>query len=321
MRIEIIKKYEDKLFGFINKYQKTFNKVIDTFDLVAIKFMDLIESLIFSLATVFGSMGKIMRYSTFPFHWIWIKYDIWNYRNKKDDIKDLPIFQVGAHYIYGLPAAGKSTLIYHAMMDYAYLTGKTSYTTQPFELPRKDVFGREYYYHQYWRPDETFIDGEQKFAFDTDRHNVVVYEEMLGDYHQRNNNKSSHNDQILPLAASMGGQRHQGKGLDLFYFISQLPSNDISIMQLLKGYHIPKIVKGFDYRLWLQTGKYRWGIKGWKIESYNILPTGRHDYKLVNKNKWFYQFKYEEDFKYFNQKNLAGKYQELTKLKAREMKA
>lgn len=313
----LLEKYENKIFNIIEKYSKIFNLVINFLNSVFLKLVTTSEKLIFGFITIISKTGLLMRYSTYPLHWIWIKWDIKKFDTS--DIKELPLFQLGSHYIYGLPKAGKSTFTYHAMMDYAYLTGKTSYTTHPMELPRKNVFGHDYFYHQHFRPEDNFIDGKQEYAFDTKHHNVIVYEEMIGDYHQRNNSKNSHNNEILPLVASMAGQRHQGEGIDLFIFISQLPGNDISIMQMLAGYHIPRIVKRFDYKHWLNTGKYKWSIKGWKVESYKIQVTGRHDYKLIDKVNWFYDFKYEDDFKYFNKFNLSDRFKNKKILKAREM--
>ena len=309
--LEKTKNYETKLFNYISEYHHRLNNVIHFFDRIVLALANGIELIVFSLASLFLLTQKIMRYTTFPIHWFWIKLQLKKEREHK--ITDLPLFHMGGHYIYGKPKAGKSTSVYHAMMDYAYLTGKTSYTTHQMELPRKNVFGRDYYYHQLFDPSEFFSEGEQIASFDTRRHNVVVYEEMLGRYHQRNNNKSSHNDEILPLVASMGGQRHQG--LDLFYFISQLPTNDISLMQMINWYHEVKIKKGFDYSYWLETGKFRFIIKGWHFLSSKIQVDGRANYKLDNGVKWFYPCKYYEDMKFFNPLNLQKIYQKLPKHK------
>ena|SRR5690554_290712 len=321
MILERINSFEDKVFNFIDKYKKFFDKFINIYDLIFIKIIEVIQSVAFLIIDILALTGWVMRITTFPLHWIWIKYDIWKMHKHTSDITDYPIFDLGAHYIYGKPKSGKSTSTYHAMMDYAYHTGRTSYTTHPMEKPRKNIYGQEYFYHQVFDPHDYFNEGEQKFAFDTEHHNMIVFEEMLGMVHQRNNKKSDHNDLVIPMVASMGGQRHQGKGIDLFYFISQLPGNDISIMQMLRGYHVPKIKKGLDYKHWLKTGKYRFGILGWWFTSYDIQVTDRSSYKLVNKNKWFYPFKFEEDFKYFNEFNLKHKYDAMQVLGRKEMRA
>ncbi len=121
----------------------------------------------------------------------------------------MPWFKTGAHYIYGKPGSGKSTFTYHAMMDYAYHTGKCSYTTAMMELPRKDMSGREYYYHQLFNTSDVFADGEQFAGFDSEHFNMVVYEEMLTQYQQRNNSKKAQKDEFLPLVGAMGTQRHK----------------------------------------------------------------------------------------------------------------
>lgn len=321
MTIERLVTYEEKFFNFLDKYQNFFNKLINFFDSTFLKTAKLLKSTIVITGNILDSFGKIMRVTTTPFHWLWIKYDVWKMRRHITDITEMPIFELGAHYFYGKPASGKSTSVYHAMMDYAYYSGRTSYSTHPMEKARKNVYGQEYFYHQVFDPHDYFNEGEQKFAFETKYHNMIVFEEMLGDMHQRNNKQRSHNDLVIPMVASMGGQRHQGEGIDLFYFISQLPGNDISIMQMLRGYHEPKIVKRFDYKNWIETGKYRWTIKGWWITSHDVQVVDRSSYKLINKRKWFYDFKYEEDFKYFNQFNLKQKYAEMKKLPGKEMYA
>lgn len=309
--------YEKKLFNFIIKYKKTLDKINNFFDFIVINFIIVFEKVLFLLASVIDKTSLFMRYTTFPIHWIWLKLQF--KKEEEQKLTDLPLFQIGGHYIYGRPGAGKSTSVYHAMMDYAYLTGKTSYTTHMFELPRKDEYGRDYYHHQLFHPSEFFQEGTQVVELDTKKHNVITYEEMLTMYHQRNNKKSSHNDEILPLVSSMGGQRHQG--IDLFFFISQLPSNDISLMQMIKWYHEVRIKKGFDYKHWLETGKFKFKIKGWWFESSLIVPNGRSDYKLEKPKKWFYECKYDEDMKYFNRLNLKAHYSNLPKHKGVEMKA
>lgn len=304
-------------FTTIENYQININKIINFLDLLILKFIKIWEIIFFGLVKLISYTQKIMRYTTFPVHWFWIKIEL--KKTKAATLTNLRLFEMGGHYIYGKPGAGKSTLIYHAMMDYAYYTGKASYTTHYMEKPRNNIFGHEYYYHQVFDPSEFFSKGTQVKAFNTYYFNTIVYEEMLSKYHQRNNSKSSHNNEILPLVASMGGQRHQG--IDLFYFISQLPTNDISLMQMLKGYHIPQIKKVFDYKHWLNTGKFKFKIAGWWIESYNISPVGRSDYKLTNHYKWFYPCIYNDDMKYFNRLNLKENYSSLPLHIGSEMKS
>lgn len=308
--------YESKLLSFINKYEQIIQTTIGFIAFLALKFWQLFEKLMFGLLELINLISKPIRYLTYPLHWIWIKFELYLMR-KDAQLTDLPQFKMGAHYIYGKPASGKSTFMYHSMMDYAYYTGKTSYTTAMMETPRKNVYGREYFIHQLFAPNEFFVDGEQIVAFNTNRHNVIVYEEILGTYHQRNNAKKSYNDEVLPMIAAMGDQRHQG--IDLFFFISQLPRNDIAIMQMLKGYHEPKIKKQFDYKNWLKTGKFRFRIKGWKVTSHEVAPSGGNDYKLTNKRVWFYKNIYDQDFEYFNKLNMKSKYDKMTVHKGVDM--
>ncbi len=309
--------YEVHIFRFISQYKKIVNYVIDFLDLIVLYSIGIAKTVIFSIIEVFRLTGKVMRYTTIPIHWLWIWHDL--NRMTNDSIEELPHFQVGAQYIYGRPGDGKSTFIYHSMMDYAYHTGKCSYTTAMMETPRKDLNGKEYYYHQLFKPSDFYKEGEQVAGFDSKHFNIVVYEEMLTQYQQRNNAKKSYNDEVLPMVASMGTQRHQG--IDLFYFISQLPKNDIAIMLMLAGYHKIKVRKVLDYKHWLETGKIHFRIHGWKVTSYTIEPSGMNDYKLLKNKTWFYKNKYPEDMAYFNRLNMKEKYAKLPKMKGEGMQA
>jgi len=309
--------YELKVFGFIDEYDNFVQKNIIKYDKAFLSIMTFIKLVLKTTAEIFDNTTRFMRYSTFPLHFIWIWWEIKTY--PLNDIEKLPIFELGAQYIYGKPGCGKSTMTYHAMMHYAYLTGKCSLTTDKMETRRIDNDGKPYYYHQVFSPDEYFVDGEQVCQFDSDRFNMIVYEEMLTKYQQRNNAKKSYNDEVLPMVAAMGTQRHQG--IDLFYFISQLPKNDIAIMQMLNGYHQPKAKKTFDYYYWLDTGKIRFHIKGWKVKSYKIEIIDSSNFKLVDKNVWWYENVYKEDMEYFNRLNMKDKFKSLPKAKGVKMTA
>lgn len=300
--------YQNRLFESVDKYEAFLNKVFSFYEVILVKSINVFKYIILAFLKAIEMLGMFMRYTTFPLHWIWIKLHLRG--SDEEKLEDLPIFKVGAHYIHGLPEAGKSTFTYNAMMDYAFHTGKTSYTTAKMETPRKNIYGVEYYLHQVFDPSEFYVDGQQIVQFNHYRHNFIVYEETLAQgMHQRNNNQKSYNDVVLPMIASMGTQRHQS--IDLFYFISQLPRGDISLMHMLAGYHEPRIRKSFDYRHWLKTGKFRLKIKGWHITSHRVIPASGYDYKLVNKKKWFYPCKHYEEFKYFNTLNMKDHYSKL----------
>lgn len=305
MTIEQVDRYESKVFYYIDKYEQSLECFKENYSNIVLKIIAIFEWLFYAYCDVLMPFEKMFRYLTFPFHWI----DIWlAIKRSFPPIEQLLIFELGGHYIYGPPGSGKSTTVFHAMMQYAYETGKKSYTTAHMELPRTNLNGTEYYYHQVFEPSDFFKDGEQIASFDKS-FNIIVYEEML----DINNHRRSVSDEILPLITAMGTQRHQG--IDLFYFISQLPRNDIQLMLMLKGYHQPKIKKGFDYMYWLQTGLIRFSIKGWHMTSQRIAPTSGMDYELVNKTKWFYPNIYPEEFEFFNKLNMKDKFDKLPTFK------
>lgn len=307
--MKYLDKYITWLLEFLNKYETRIKKFSSINANTIIKVMGFHKRVIETYIELFSDFARFARYTTYPVHWLLILFDIWRMKPSKEK---LPIFEVGAHYIYGKPGSGKSTMTYHAMMDYSYLTGKASLTTAQMELPRMSLSGAQYYLHYRFEPSDLFVDGEQKYSIDTNRFNMIVYEEMLTKYNQRNNKESKYNNEFLPLIGALGTQRHQG--IDIFYFISQLPKGDTQLMQLLSKYHIPKVKKGFDYKYWLETGKYRFVIKGWKITSYDVTPKGMGDYELANKHSWFYENTLTEDMKYFNRLNMKKEFENKPKM-------
>lgn len=313
MNINKIIEYEQYVFDFLNKYEKTVRRILKSITISFFGIINYLESIANYGVDLAESTYYIGRQMTRPLHYIWIWG--WLLRIKQKDTTP-PIFETGAHFIYGLPKAGKSTMTYHAMMDYAFQTGKTSYTTEQMELPRTNLDGEQYFYHQVFEPSDFFEDGEQTHGFDYDK-NFIVYEEMLTKYNARNNNQKSYNSEVIPMIGSMGTQRHQG--IDLFYFISQQPKADTQIMNMLAGYHEPRIRKVFDYQKWLKTGKFSFKIKGWWITSSKIIRTGSDSYRIKRDKRWFYENKYEEHFEYFNRLNMKAKYDSLPKVNRKEL--
>lgn len=310
--------YEKKLFAFLDKYEEVIKGIVNVLSKITLYVASTVESIAFKLIDVFESLYTLMRYTTIPLHWIWIRLEISRYQ-KNNEVTELPFFEPGAHYWYGKPGSGKSTSVYHAMMQHSYYTGKCALTTEPMETAREDLSGFKYFYHQLFSPGDYYEDGNQIYGF-PEGFDKIIFEEMLAQkINQRNAKSSSHNNVVIPLIESMGTQRHQG--IQLFYFISQLPRNDIQIMLMLKGYHVPKIIKRFNYGLWLKTGKIRWTVKGWRITSYDVEPKGGSDYQLINKRRYFYEMTLEEDFAYFNRFNLQAKYAKLEKAKGVTMYA
>lgn len=310
-----IENYEKRLFNIVNKYKKIVDNIMNSIELLAFFIIDLTKKIVYGYVKFIDYISIIGRFMTVPFHWIWIFYDL---KFGKMNPIEYPIFDVGGHYIYGKPGSGKSTLTYHAMMEYAYMTGKCALTTEQMEMPREKLNGSSYFYHQVFKPSDIFVEGQQVASF-PEGFNFIVYEEMLTKYNQRNNKQSAYNNEVIPMIGAMGTQRHQG--IDLFYFISQLPVTDVQIMLMLKGYHVPKIVKKFDYKHWLMTGKYKFKIKGWKVISYQIVPKSGNDYDLVKTSKWFYPCSLPKDMKYFNRLNMKSKYEALSEMKLEAYKA
>lgn len=312
MNINKIIEYEQYVFDFIDKYAKRVRKIQKSITVSFFAVINLLEIITNFAVDQADNLYALGRQMTRPLHYIWIWG--WLYKIKSKDTTP-PIFETGAHFIYGLPAAGKSTMTYHAMMDYAYQTGKTAYTTEQMEIPRTDLDGEEYYYHQVFDPSDFFSDGIQTHSFDDDK-NFIVYEEMLTKYNARNNNQKVYNSEVIPMIGSMGTQRHQG--IDLFFFISQQPKADTQIMNMLAGYHEPRIRKVFDYDNWLKTGKFGFRIKGWWITSSKIVRTGADGYRIQRVKRWFYENKFDEHFKYFNRLNMKAKYDALPKVDRKE---
>ena len=175
--IKKIKNYEERLIKKIKNYEVFLNKIISFYDNCLLKIIDFLKSASYKLLDLISKFGKFMRYSTYPLHWIWIKIHLAMF-NQEDKLEDLPIFKLGAHYIYGLPKCGKSTIIYQAMMEYAFHTGKNSYTTANMEIPRKNIYGEEVQVAWYKRiRSEQKVDGiaSLKAQIERDKQATIAY--------------------------------------------------------------------------------------------------------------------------------------------------
>lgn len=301
--------YNEKINSLLNKYLKCYLKFQRMYK-ISFSTIILIPRSIFNIATKISSALYIVaRYSTWPMHWIWIWF--WSYKKSKQNngFMDYPFNKTGVHFWYGKPGSGKSTVVYHKNMEHAYITGKASYTNVLMEEPREELSGRQYYYNQVFNPSDIFKNGEQIARFDTSKFNKIVFEEVLERMNQRNNKKSDYNDEFIPMISAQATQRHQG--IELFDYISQIPTLDIQLMLMLSGYHIPKIKFKFDYSGWLKSGKFRWIIKGWKIKSYEVIPTGGNNYELKHIKTYFYPCTLFDDMKYFKRLNMKDKYNSL----------
>lgn len=311
--IHTYQKYETKVFNSLDRYEKKLISIIVFYRKVILRFIAIIDLFFRTVANLLNKLYKIARYSTIPLHWLWIFITLRKMVEDQPDFMDLPFNKNGAHYWYAKPGEGKSTCVFHKNMEHAYLTGKAAYTTVQMERPRTRRDGTKFVYNQVFDPNELFVEGKQIKAWDK-RFNKVVFEEILTQgFNHRLNNQSSYKDIVIPMIASMSAQRHQG--IEIFDFISQLPKTDIQIMQMLTYYHRPKIKKKFDYVHWLQTGKFRFTIKGWKIKTYEIMLTGAADYEIVPYKTYFYPCTLHDDMEFFEQFNLKKNFDSLETMK------
>lgn len=314
--IEWVETYEDKIFKWIDIYEDKLYQMFGIWQELVYSFIYFLELIFIALTSIGDSVYYIGRYITFPLHWVWIF--LWDWLNKKEfDFMGLPFNEIGTHFWYGPPGVGKSTVIYHKNLERGHHTGKAAYTTVQMEEPRTDLDGSEYYLNQVFDPSDMFQNGEQMYSWDPN-FDVIVYEEVLTKYNQRNNSEKTYKDEVLPMIAAMGTQRHQD--IEIFDFISQIPTIDIQIVLMLVGYHVPRIRKVFDYANWLKTGQFRFKIAGWHIESYKIIPLGGNNYKLSDKpRKYFYPCTLQDEMQYFKRLNMKDAFKSKPKLIAKEM--
>ena len=256
------------------------------------------------LATLGDKIYKGARYATLPFSIIWYIQELIALRKKTS--KQIPLAEIGAHYIYGKPGDGKSTFVYYFMERMAKDWGKGAYTTEQMEIPRFNDRGELVYHHQKIDLADIYKNGKQQLGFDGNRFDKLVIEETLTKFNHRNNKKTDYNDILLGIVETMATMRHQW--LRQVIFISQLPIGDVQLMLMMLYHHHPKVKFSYGFRNWLKTGKLKKEIRGWRVEYSAVMPTGNNNYVFSKRPSYYVKNDLKEEMESFNRLNMERDY-------------
>lgn len=243
---------------------------------------------------------EIARFTTIPLNKIWIFGWIYSIKRGHEGGELLDVD--GVHYISALPGGGKSSLMYAKVKDYARQTAKASYITTMMEKPKWDSEGR-YVNHRYFTLKEFYQDGEQIKTFNTKYFNNLIVDEFHLLNNNRKNKEKAYNAVFLPFINSLVVMRHMG--IKKVLISSQMYKNDSQLMQLIKYYHQVKVRKGFDYKGWLKTGKFKFTILGWYITSFTATQEN-NGFTLQKVKTWYKKCnpEYLVDFETLSMKNI-----------------
>lgn len=235
---------------------------------------------------------KLIRFITFPWHYIWILYWYINHRKK---VEKLIYDDPGIHIIIGPPGCGKSSLMFYLAERLRILSGKTSYINSEIEKPRLSEDKQyKYTYHKLYAFTDFFDD--RRLIKEPNHH--VYASLMIDEAHRilnyRENSSSDYNDRFIPFIKYSVLVR---KNIKKIYMSTQMGKVDTQLMSLAKTITQPRVKIGFDYKNWLvKDGLYRLTIKGFYIDQYGLDINGEKTQKPINS---FYIRNEFADFDYF----------------------
>lgn len=296
-------KYIEKVNNFTKKYTKTLYKFLECILKIKLFLVKLINMFINLCVEISKALyNPLVRYITFPFHKLWILGWIELIYKGKD--KTMP-FPKGMKYIQSKQGGGKSSFMYHFTKWHWDLTGKGSYINVSMEKP-KFTYDQKLYVENYlFILDDFFENGEMVYRFETEKNSCVIIDEFQQENSYRRNKTSLYLERMEGMEKFMTGLRHQH--MDHVWVASQLNKNDITVMQLLVAYYTVKVKKGFDYKKWLEDGKFRITIQGWKMQEKHI-DTQSGIVKLIDGKKFYIPRKFDlDDFETLNKKGQYAK--------------
>lgn len=290
--------FSDRIFLFFSKITKhlllTFNKIIN-------KHEDNFS--VWKQDKKWERARKLSR----PFHHIWHLVYQSQMRKNYDDF-DLIDKTQGLQIIGGNTGSGKSTLAFDVMEKDRLNNNKAWYVNTLFEKPRYYEPANAYVrFHRYLPFDKVWSDYKMHLQLDNTYGGYVIDEiHRIFDYRlNRTNDYASKFTPFRDYAVIV--RKHIKKMIG----ITQMDRLDIQLMYLVHMWHKPKIDIGFDYEDWmLETGLFRFKIKGWWIESFTV-DTSNSSNMLVPIKKWYR--KATADFEYFDTYAFSDVYDHLPK--------
>ncbi len=306
-----IDKYIEKTNAFQVKYKNVLFKYLEKAEKVKLFIVKLFKAFTDFCVDISKALyNPLVRYMTFPFHRLWILGWI-EFIYKQGD-KTMP-FPKGMKYIQSEQGGGKSSFMYHFTKWHYDISGKGSYINVAMEKPKFTYDQKMYVENYLFYLDDFFENGEMIYRFETEKNSCVIVDEFQQENSYRRNKTSAYLERMEGMEKFMTGLRHQN--MDHVWIASQLNKNDITVMQLLVAYYSVKIKKGFDYKYWLDTGRFRITIKGWEMQQ-KFIDTQSGVVKLSNGPKFYVPRKFSlDDFESLNKK---GQYDKLPVYKPRK---
>lgn len=250
-------------------------------------------------------LKRIYRKTTVP-----INIPVFRYLVRKNKGINIPaILRHGIHYIYGLPGAGKTSLVYDIIEHLYQQYGFGSYVNAHFEKPKYDeAKDTTFLHHPYFEIGDHFGKTEYQDKNDVTRYKItqlkkfdrrfknIVFDEVLSWLNHRQNNTSDYLEIFIALIGFLAQRRH--RHIKRVYFLNQLDTTDIQLMSAFNYTHEVQVILHIPYKEWVETGELTKHIKGWKINTYKYGAVG----KKTADNKYLVETHYRKataDFKYY----------------------
>ena len=211
-----------------------------------------------------------IRTLTRPLHKIWI----WAWLNSLyREQEQYPFNKPGVYIICGEPGAGKSSLAFEIMTRTLKKTGKGSYINTAIENPKvnSNTF-QTYLYHPKYQLTDFFQKGKILKWPNQYKFSAIHIDEIHRELQYRQNQSSEYMDIFKGLMEYAVGIRHY---IGHMFCYTQMDKVDTQMMSLGANNILNvQIKKGFNYRLWLETGKFEITILGWNLSFYIATQSG-----------------------------------------------
>lgn len=242
-----------------------------------------------------NALWRKVRKLTWPLHHIWIGI-YKDLKRKDEELFDLIDETEGLQIIGGNTGSGKTTLANDVIEKSLRLNNKPWYINMEFEKPRYSEKHKALVrYHRFMPFEDVWSDWRMHIRLNQYIYGGYVIDEIHRIFDYRQNQTSDYMSKFVPFRDYAVLIR---KHIKKIIGITQMDRLDIQLMHLVKLWHKPRIDIGFDYEDWmLETGLFRFKIKGWYIDTYTV-NTANYGDMLVPVKSWYR--KATANFDYFD---------------------